>query len=1093
MVKRLTTRVTSLLALLPLALAGSLSPGAAQDRSPDPAVFNALEWRLIGPFRGGKSLAVLGHPTQTAVFVMGVTNGGGLWRTDDAGITWHNISDGYFNTTTISAVAMSRSDPDVIYAGTGDISLRTNISRGDGVYRSDDGGRTWRHIGLRETRNISRIEIHPDDPDHVYVAALGHGFSPSEERGVFRSTDGGETWERVLFIGDEYGVIDLALDWSRPEVLYASSWNGRRYPWTIRDAGPDNGIWKTTDGGDTWENITANPGLPAGVKGKITLDISQSSPDRIWAIMTAEGDGTSGLYRADAPGQEGWEPCRDYYCSGNGLYRSEDGGETWERVKDDPNFFQRPWYYTHVVADPTDPDVVYTMNTSLWKSSDGGESFRRIGLPHGDAHALWIDPLNPSRMINGNDGGATVTLNGGRTWSSVENQPTSMLYNASVDDDFPFNACAPQQDNSSICVPSRSDHGFIWSAEWKVTGGGENGGIAVDPNNPEISYGGDHHWVSRLDHTTGQRRWISPWPENYYGHGEDVLRYRWVWDFKVILSPHDPNVLYTASQVVHRSTDQGQSWEDISPDLSAPERSKFETTPPSDRAPYWSLTRENVGIEWYSAITSLAESSVRQGVLWTGSNDGVVHVTADGGQSWSEVTPEGIVADTWISTVEPSSHDPAAAYVVANRHMMGEDHPLVFKTTDYGETWTPIHDGFPEDDFVWVVREDPERRGLLYAAAEWSGVYVSFDDGMTWQSIRLDLPVTPVRDLKLKEGDLVAATHGRSFWILDDVTPLRALHEDPGSAEPRLFAPRPTVRFRENIRSATRPAQYTPTTVGSNPPSGVLIRYSLPSSDVGEVVLSIHDAAGEEIRTFSSRGSLPRPGPDLVDPSELVEPGVSVNAGGNTFVWDMRYPEAVDWVPRSLIRHRDPLGPLAPPGRYEVRLTVDGATRSQPFDIVPDPRVLSTQADFDEQFALLVAMRDRISTTHRTVDRIHRIRGRIENAIERAGTTSSLGRRIREAGVALDRELWTIEDQLRQFRASEEHRAKQELINWPVRINDKFAKLMEHLETADARPTQRDLMLFEDLSMRLSEQIRRLEELIAEDVAAFEDLIRPIM
>jgi photosystem II stability/assembly factor-like uncharacterized protein len=1070
----------------------TLATNHASAQAPSHEAYGGLEWRLIGPFRGGKSLAVVGHPTETGVFVMGVTNGGGLWRTDDAGTTWHNISDGYFTTTSISAVAMSRSNPDLLYAGTGDISLRTNISKGDGLYRSDDGGETWTHVGLTETRNISRIEIHPTNPDLVYVSALGHGFRPNEERGVYRTTDGGESWKRVLSVGDEYGVIDLAMDWSRPDVLYASSWNGRRYPWTIRDAGPDNRIWKTTDGGDTWQDLTSNPGLPPGIKGKITLDVSQSRPDRVWALMTAEGDGTSGLYQADAPGQEGWLPCRDYYCAGNGLYRSDDGGTTWERVKDDPNFFQRPWYYTHVVADPSDPDVVYTMNTSLWKSTDGGGTFGRIELPHGDAHALWIDPANPRRMINGNDGGATVTLNGGRTWSSVENQPTSSLYNASVDDDFPYNACAPQQDNTSICVPSRSDHGFIWSGEWKVTGGGENGGIAVDPNNPDVSYGGDHHWVSRLDHSTGQRRWISPWPENYYGHGEHELRYRWAWDFKVILSPHDSNVLYTASQVVHRSTDQGQSWQDISPDLTRADRSKFERTPPSNREPYWSLTRENVGIEWYAAITSLAESPVREGVLWVGSNDGLVHLSRDGAMNWEQRTPPAIGADTWISSVEPSPHDAATAYVVANRHMMGEDHPLIFKTNDYGETWESIHDGFPNDDFIWVMREDPERRGLLYAAAEWSGVYVSFNNGADWSSLRLNLPVTPVRDLKIKDGDLVAATHGRSFWILDDVSPLRELHDDPSTKRPRLFGPRPTIRFRENVRSATRPAQYLPSTVGDNPPEGVVIRYFLPVSAKDEVVLSIHDEWGEEIRTFSSRGTGRPTGPDLIDPAELVEPGVSAAPGGHTFVWNMRYPEAIDWVPRSLIRHRDPLGPLAPPGRYEVRLTVDGRRQSQPFEVVPDPRVTSTQAEFEEQFTMLMAARDKITLTHQTVDRIHAIRGHIEQAIERTGTTS-LGPRIRDAGVALDRRLWEIEDQLRQFRASEEHRAKQELINWPVRLNDKFAKLMEHLETADSRPTQRDTMLFDDLSMRLDEQIGLLNALIDGDVAAFEELIRPIM
>jgi photosystem II stability/assembly factor-like uncharacterized protein len=1089
-----------------LVIATSLLWGACQDRPNSPSlltetgdelvevdanVLEVLRWRPIGPWRGGKSIAVGGHPSETGLFYMGSTNGGGVWKTDDAGVSWDNLSDGFFTTTTVSALAISESDPNVVVVGTGDVSFRTNISRGDGVYRSEDGGQSWQNMGLAETRNISHIKIHPDNPDLVYVASHGHGFIPDPNRGIYRSRDGGESWEHILYVGDEYGVIALAMDQSRPNTLYAASWNGRRFPWTIRDAGPQNGVWKSTDGGDTWSNISDAAGLPSGLKGRISLDISQSDPDRIWALMTAEGDGTDGLYRADAPGQANWKPCRDYYCSGNGLYRSDDGGATWERVSNDPNFFQRPWYYTHVVADPTDPDVVYVLNTSIWKSTDGGRTFTALTtLPHGDHHALWIDPEDPRRMIGGGDGGATVTLNGGRTWSSVENQPTGQMYNASVDNDFPYNVCAPQQDNTSICVPSRSDEGRIFDYQRWTTAAAENGGIAIHPDDPELSYGGDHHWIARVNRRTGERRWISPWPEHYYGTGEDQLRYRQVWDVKVFLSPHDPRVLYTATQFVHRSTDEGESWDDISPDLTIADTTKFEPTPPSDRGEYWGLTRENVGIEWYAAIASVVESPVREGVLWTGSNDGLVYLTRDGGANWENVTPPDLEPDTWVSVVEPSRHDPAAAYVVGNRHMLGDDAPYVWRTGDYGNNWQRIDGDFPADDFVWVVREDTERRGLLFAGAEWSGVWTSLDDGGTWHSMRLNLPVTPVRDLKVKDGDLVAATHGRAHWIADDITPLRqlaaqdvAISDGPSATRVRgsvhLFTPRPTIRFREMVTQATFGGLSMP-----NPPNGVVLRYYLPNEVVGEVQLAIHDSHGEEIRTFSSAAEAPGPGPDPIDPADLTEPDLPASVGANIFEWDMRYPEPIDWVPKTLYRHRDPYGPLAPPGRYEVRLTVAGHTHVAPFEIIKDPRVSTPQADFNEQFTFLMEIRSKIGEAHRAVERIHNLRRRTIAAIGAAAGTPDEST-IAETGADLDAQLWAIEDQIRQFRVSRDHRAKQELINWPVRLDDKFAKLLEHSEASDAVPTTRDRMLFDDLAQRLDEQLDALGTLEEGDASQF--------
>ena len=714
--------------------------------SVDPRLMESLRWRCIGPPRGGRVVAAAGDPCDPMVFYFGAV-GGGVWKTTDGGTYWEPVSDEYFNTAAVGALAVSDSDPNVIYAGTGESCIRGNVTHGDGVYRSTDAGKTWKHVGLEDTRHIARVRVHPTNPDLVYVAALGHAFGPNEERGVFRSKDGGDTWEKVLYKSDKAGAVDLSLDASNPRIMYAAVWETLREPFKFTSGGPDSGLYKSTDGGDTWTDITCNQGLPEGAKGRIGVAASPAKPGRVWAIIEAEK---------------------------RGLYRSDDGGETWEHVNDDGNLLQRPWYYAHVYADPQDANTCYVLNLNMWKSTDGGKSFVRVTTPHGDNHELWIDPRNPKRMVQGNDGGACVTFNGGDTWSTIYNQLTSQFYHLTTDDQFPYRVYATQQDNSAISVPSRTNTGAIPWSDCYAVGSSESGHIAVDPKDPNIIYsgaigsspgGGDS--LLRYDHSIRQTRIVSVWPEYQWGTGVKDHKYRFQWTYPIVFSPHDPDVLYITGEYVFRSDNGGESWEIISPDLTRGDESKME-------ASGGPLTLDTTMVEHYGTIFAFAESQHEKGVFWVGSDDGLVHISRDGGDSWDDVTPDGLPEWTRIDIIEVSPHDPATAYMSGTRYKWDDNRPLLYKTSNYGQTWTKITDGIPEDDFTRVVREDPVTQGLLYAGTE-TRVYVSFDDGGSWQTLRGNMPVTPISDLVVKGDDLVVATNGRSFWILDDLPALRQL------------------------------------------------------------------------------------------------------------------------------------------------------------------------------------------------------------------------------------------------------------------------------------------------------------------------------
>ncbi|MCS7081441.1 MAG: glycosyl hydrolase [Bacteroidota bacterium] len=1034
--------------------------GAPPAPAIDLAALNKLPWRLIGPHRGGRVVAVTGDPADRLTFYFGAT-GGGVWKTTDGGYTWRNISDGFFKTGSVGAIEVAPSDPNVIYVGMGESCIRGNVSHGDGVYKSTDAGKTWRHLGLAETRHIARVRVHPQNPDIVYVAAFGHAFGPNPERGVYRSKDGGKSWERVLYRNERTGAIDLVINPKNPRILYAALWEAQRYPWTFVSGGPGSGIFKSTDGGDTWVEITNNPGLPRGLKGRIGLAVSPANPDRVWALIEAEGEG-------------------------KGLYRSDDAGATWRRVNNDPPLLQRPWYYMHVYADSQNPDVVYVLNVGFWKSTDGGRSFSQIRVPHGDCHDLWIDPADPKRMINGNDGGACVSYDGGQTWSSIYNQPTAQFYHVTTDNQFPYRVYGAQQDNSTISVPSRSDEGSITQADWYEVGGGESGYIAVRPDDPNVVFAGSYGGLlTRYDHRTKQVRNITVWPDNPMGAGVKDMKYRFQWTFPIVISPHDPNVLYVTAQVVLRSTNEGHSWEPISPDLTRNDTTKMG---PSGGP----ITKDNTGVEYYGTIFAFAESPVQRGVLWAGSDDGLIHVSRDGGKTWQNVTPPDLPEWALISIIEPSPHDAGTAYVAATRYKLDDFRPYLYKTTDYGRTWTRITNGIPDDDFTRVIRADPVRRGLLVAGTE-TGIYVSFDDGGRWHRLQGNLPVVPIHDLVIKDDDLVVGTHGRSFWILDDWGIVRQFTPEVFAAPAHLFKPERTVRFRGGGGFGGAGGALL---AGQNPPNGAVIYYYLKERPQGEVVLTIRDARGQLVRRFSSRAPERSEGaaPGPTGTEEMGFPGggpagmmrLPAEPGLNRFIWNLRYPDART-LPGLVLWAGTTAGPLAVPGLYTVELSVDGRTYTQSFELLKDPRLPTTQEEFEEQFRLYVQVRDKLSETHEAILQIRDLRQQLEawgrrvQGHPRAQEVQGLAREITA-------KLTAIEEELIQTRI----RASQDALNYPIKLNNKLAALLNVIQSADARPTQQTYEVFRDLSGRVDRELARLRTVVSEDLPRFNRLVRDL-
>ena len=1045
----------------------------------EPSLLESMRWRCIGPHRGGRVVAVAGDPQEPMVFYFGAC-GGGVWKTDDGGTYWRNVSDGFFNTAAVGAIAVADSDPNVIYAGTGEACIRGNVSSGDGVYRSTDAGKTWTHVGLADTRHIGRIRVHPQDPDLVYVAALGHAFGPNEERGVFRSKDGGGTWERVLFRSDRAGAVDLSMDPNNPRVIYATFWQALREPWIFTSGGPDSGLFKSVDGGDSWTEITDNPGLPKGLKGRIGVAVSPAKSDRVWAIVEAE---------------EG------------ALLRSDDGGRTWEVASDDRNLVQRPWYYSHVFADPQDAETVWVLCLKTWRSTDGGRNFTQVTTPHGDNHDLWIDPRNPRRMIEGNDGGACVTFNDAETWSTIYNQPTSQFYHLTTDTQFPYRVYATQQDNSAISVPSRSTKGAIpWSDCYPV-GSSESGHIAVRPDNPNIVYsgaigsspgGGDS--LLRYDHSTGQTRTVSVWPEQYFGWGLKDHKYRFQWTYPIVISPHDPNVLYVAANVLFRSESDGASWEVISPDLTRNDSTKME-------ASGGPITLDVTFVEHYGTIFAFTESPHEKGVFWVGSDDGVVHISRDGGDTWDDVTPPELPEWTRIDVIEVSPHDPATAYISATRYKFDDDRPFLYKTNDYGKSWSKITDGIPDHEFTRVVREDLRQPGLLYAGTD-RGLHVSFDSGSSWQPLQLNLPPVPVTDLAVRDDELVASTNGRSFWILDDLTVLRQLSEETSTDAFRLLAPAPTYRipalmgsdrpkakgpgknyvlalgFSATYYEKEMPSGETVRTMldaGTNPPDGVVVTYFLKGRPEGEVTLAFLDSKGHPVNAFSSKapeGERQEGEPEV--PIVPAEPGM------NRFVWNMRFADATR-VKGEGESDKGIAGPLSPPGTYQVRLTVGDRSQAQSFELLKDPRVAATQGDLEAQHAVLIRIKDKLSEANEAVNRSRNVRQQVDEWVARAEGRDTRDV-VSEAGDGLKEKLKAIEDEF----VNEGVKGDLDRISKPSRLSAKLGELTSVPAGADFAPTQQAYDVFEDLSARTDTQVTRLQEVIDTDLAQFIDLVHEL-
>ena len=1059
-------------------------PAAAQQADP----FQKLEFRLVGPFRGGRVGAVAGDPKDRLTFYFGST-GGGVWKTTDGGRFWKNVSDRFFKRASVGALAVAASDPNVIYAGMGESCIRENVSHGDGVYRSTDGGRTWRNVGLVETRNISTVCVDPRDPDTVYVAALGHAHGPNKQRGVFRSRDGGATWQRVLFRDERSGAIDLTMDPNNPRIMYAALWDTVRLPHTMTSGGPGSGIFKTTDGGDTWAEITRNPGLPKGVIGKIGIAIAPSRPDRVYALVEA----TDGA-----------------------VYRSDDAGASWTKLCEDRNMRQRAWYYTHIFVDPLDADTTWVLNVDAWRSIDGGKTYQQFEIPHGDNHDLWIDPHDPKRMVEGNDGGATVTFNGGETWSTIYNQPTAEIYHVATDTRFPYRIYGSQQDNTAIAVPSRARIMGITEIEAYEIGGGEAGHIAVRPDDPDIVYCGNYQgYLTRYDHRLGQSRNIMVWPEASSGHSAKDVKYRFQWTFPIILSPHDPNTVYVTGDHVFRSRDEGQSWERISPDLTRNDPDKLG---PSGGP----ITKDQTGAEYYCTIFAFAESPLRQGLLWAGSDDGLVHVSPDDGRTWRNVTPRGLPAWATVSSIEASPHDADTAYAAIERHMLDDFRPYFYRTTDRGRTWTKITTGIPDDDFARVVRCDRTRPGVLYAGTE-TGLYVSYDDGARWRRVQANLPHVPVHDIAVREGELVLATHGRSFWALDDIVPLRDWAEPKRTDAVRLF--RPGVAYRVRVKGgfggkpiAGRNYRFTDATMityefgadpatgdkvetyldaGKNPPTGAVVHYWLREKPEGEIKLSFHDARGRPVREFTSRKDRPAeaatpeaqlPGGAVAEvQEETKEPRVKSDPGLNRFVWDLRHAEAtkIEGDPSMEEFERALAGPQVLPGRYQARLVVGGQTLTEDFEVRMDPRVPVTQRDLQEQFDLLMRLRDKISETHDAVNTIRAVRGQIETWEKRSAADRGY-RQVAKAAAALRKQLGAVEEELIQWRA----KSRQDTLNWPIKLNAKLGGLAASVAQADARPTASQVAVFEDLSRRADAQLAKLRAIVGTDVPKFSALVR---
>ena len=1051
-----TARAVFPLVCVTLAVAQPASAGAQRDS----LAFAGLHWREIGPYRGGRAVAGAGNPSRPNEFWMG-SPGGGVFKSINAGQSWAPVTDRYFGGT-IGAIAVAPSAPDVVYVGGGEYPIRGNVSHGDGVWKTTDGGKTWTFMGLGDTRQIADIIVHPTNPDLVYVGALGHVWAPNAERGVFRSRDGGRTWEKILFRDDSTGVVDLVMDPNDPNVLYAGLWQAGRTPWMLSSGGAGSGMFKTTDGGDHWTEITRHPGLPDGIWGNIGITVSGANSNRLWANIEADS---------------------------GGVFRSDDGGNTWIRTNADRSLRQRAWYYTKIHADPKDTNVVYVNNVSFMKSTDGGKTFRPVrGMGHGDSHDLWIDPKNPARMIESDDGGSEVSVDGGSTWSD-EDFATAQFYHVIATNHFPYHVCGAQQDNSTLCGPSR---GSLDISDWVEAGGGESGWIAARGDDPDIVYAGSYgNLLTRKDLRTGITANVNPWPDNPMGHPAQDLKYRFQWTFPIIVSKHNSNVVYAGSNVVHKTTNGGRSWTTISPDLTYHDPA----TLGNSGGP---ITKDQTSVEYYATVFVIEESPVTAKTIWTGSDDGKVFVTRNGGVKWTDVTPKDMVKFSRVSSIDASKFGECNAYVAANRYQLDDDTPYLWKTADCGAHWTRIDAGIASTEFTRVVREDPAKRGLLVAGTE-RGVWYSPDDGAHWQSLRLNLPIVPVHDLVFKQGDIVLATHGRSFYIMDDISSLEQMTDAVASSPAHLFKPRDQYRLASaggfgggGRGGAGAPAAITPENApihpsGQNPPAGVIVQYWLGSGGE-DVSLEFLDAAGRLVRSYTSRqdSAAARPPAPAGEGFGAPPPPARVanTRGVNTFLWNMRYPDASSF-PGMILWAANVTGPLVPPGTYKVRMLVGGKpVATESFRILADPRVKATLAEWQEQSKLALEIRDRFSEANDAVKEIRRVKAELTDRqakmpAAQQGAYSALASAF---GTALGQ----VEDSLYQTK----NRSGQDPLNYPIRLNNRIGALMGVVSAADGRPTQQSYDVYKVVTAELNTQLTKMRALMSENLPKINAMLR---
>lgn len=994
------------------------------------SLYNSIQWRLVGPFRGGRAGTVSGVLNNPNLYYMG-TAGGGVWKTTDAGNTWSCISDGYFGGS-IGAIAVSESDPNVIYVGEGEQTLRGNVSSGHGVWKSQDAGETWEFIGLEGSEHISRIRIHPTNPDLVYVAAIGNLWKPNETRGVYRSKNGGESWEKILYESDKAGAGDLILDPNNARILYAATWEMKRNGYRMDSGGPDSKLYKSTDGGDTWTNISSYKGLPKGTWGIVGITVSPVDSNRVWAIIEAE-DG--------------------------GVFRSDNAGKSWEKINENRALRQRAWYYSRIYADTQSKDKVYVMNVSYGVSTDGGKTFTLKNAPHGDHHDLWIDPNNNNRMVIADDGGAQVSNDGGENWTTYHNQPTAQFYRVTTDNSFPYRIYGAQQDNSTVRISHRTSGSGITERDWEPSAGGESAHLAPDPKNSDIVYGGTYKgYMMRKDHSVDQTRSINIWPDNPAGSGAEVMKYRFNWNFPVKFSIHDDNTLYAGSNYLHVTTNEGQTWKTISPDLtrSLPETIKSSGGP---------ITQDNTGAEFYSNLFAINESPLEKGVIWVGSDDGLIHISKDNGANWENITPPSNMSPklNMINCIDPSPFKKGTAYVAATSYKFGDYTPYLYKTSDYGKTWKVITKGIKSNHYTRAIRSDKVREGLLYAGTEW-GMYVSFDDGNSWSPFQLNLPVTAIRDLHVRDNDLITATHGRSFWIIDDLTPLHQLSDEIADAGFHLYKPDQAYRMQQSG------GWRKPNTklVGENHPNGAILNFYLKNTQATDTVsLEILEMDGSLIQRFSNRAK-----ENKLDPT--ADKPLKVKSGGNRLIWNMRYPGYKTF--KGMVFYSSPnIGPKAVPGDYLVRLNYNGQSLEQVLTIIKDPRMPNTDEDYQEQFDFLIAVRDQVSRANTAIVDIRDVKKDLDYLKGKSGLKPGLKEMIADFESKLD----IVENTIHMTK----NQSRQDPLNYGIRINNRLAFLMADSQRGDYRPTDQAKEFFTEVTKELDTEIQALNGLMKEYVS----------